>query len=119
MANGMGPWSICHQLLAIKPLAICERWRRLRHRPDDFRESAALEELASFAAATGHFVFAGADRLLGAARRFDGQQIAVAARRNGAEHLVLFSELDQQHALARAGEEIHLVGLAEDAAAFG
>src|SRR5437879_9083730 len=99
-----GPRSICHQPSAIsqfvrgrshQPLAIREGRRSVGHRPEDFREPTALKELASLAAAAGHFVFARADRLLAAPRRFDRQQIAVAGRRYRAEHLVLWSELDQ------------------------
>src|SRR5206468_7742768 len=50
-----------------------QRRRRLWQGPDDARESAALEQLASFPAASGDFVFRRADRLFRAPRRFHGQ----------------------------------------------
>src|SRR5207247_9733303 len=78
-----------------------QRRRRLWQGPDDARESAALEQLASFPAASGDFVFRRADRLFRAARRFHGQQIAVACRRYESEAAILFPELDQPHAFTR------------------
>ena len=96
-----------------------QRRRRLGRRPEDPGELAALQQLAALAAAAGHLVLAGADGLFGAARGFDRQQIAVAGRRDRAEHPVLVAQLDEQHALARARQEVHLVGLAEDAARLG
>src|SRR4029079_8192850 len=59
-------------------------------------ELAALQQLAPLAAAPGHLVFRGADRLLGAAGGLDAHQIAVALRRHEANHLVLVADqLDQ------------------------
>src|SRR5439155_13331107 len=62
--------------------AILERRRRFRRGPYDFREAAALQELAAFAAASGHFISGRADGLLGTPRGFDGQQIPVAGGRD-------------------------------------
>src|SRR5438067_1343551 len=93
----------------------CQWRRRLRHRREDTRELPALQQLASLAAAPRHLVFRGADRLLGAARSLDRQQIAVARRRDEPEHAVVFSKLDQHHAFAGTREEIDFLGLRQDA----
>src|SRR5438093_69671 len=97
MANGKWKMGIS---LSPQPLAMRERRRRVRQRPDDARELSPLEQLAAFAAAAGHLVFRRADRLLGAAGRLDGEEIAVAARRDEAEHTVVLREFDQEHAFA-------------------
>mgnify|MGYP003694672285 CR=1 FL=1 len=47
------------------------------------------------------------------------EQVAVAGRGDGAEDAVLGAELDQDHALAGSGQEIHLVGPARHAAGLG
>src|SRR5262245_3340052 len=78
-----------------------ERWGRFWRRPDHPLESAALQKLAPLATPAGHFVLSGADGLFGAARRLDGQQVAVPVRCDEADNLVFFAELDEQHAFAR------------------
>ncbi len=51
-----------------------------------------------------------ADRLLGAAARLDGQQVAIAGRGDEPEHAVrVGGDLDQDHAAARARQEVDLV----------
>src|SRR5258705_2258287 len=78
-------------------------------------ELAALEQLSTLATSAGHFIFRGADRLLAASARLHAQQVAVAGRRDEAEHaVVLPRQLDQDDALARPREVIHLVGAAEE-----
>src|SRR5215467_2856621 len=96
-----------------------ERRRCVRRRPHDTRELAALQELAPLAAAAGDFVLRGADRLFSAAAGFDREDVAISGRRDEAEHSVLFAELDEQHALAGAGQVVHFLGLRQDAAALG
>src|SRR6185436_7010350 len=51
---------------------------RFDRRGHNFRELAALQELPALAAAAGDAVLRGADGLLGAARRLDDHQVAVA-----------------------------------------
>ena len=80
------------------------------------RELAALQQLAALAAAAGDFVLRRADRLLRAARRFDGHQVAIARRRDEAEDAVALIELDQDDAAAGPGQEVHLVGLGQHGA---
>src|SRR5688572_3945321 len=83
------------------------RHRRLDRTRDDARELAALQELAAFAAAAGDFVLPGADRLFGAARRFNGHQITIAGRRDEAKQaIVLLLQLDEDNAAAGSGEEV-------------
>src|SRR4029078_11659251 len=62
-------------------------WQRHLAR-DHPREPAPLHELAPLAAAAGHLVLCGADRLLAAARGLHRHQIAIASRRHGADHPV-------------------------------
>src|SRR6185369_753918 len=87
--------------------AICPRdlsagaGRHDRRLGDDACELAALQELAAFPAAAGDAVLRGADRLLRAARRLDGHQIAVAGGRDEAEQaIVVFLQLDEDDAAA-------------------
>ena len=89
---------------------------RLGRRPDDARELTALQQLAALAAAAGHFVLGRADGLLGAAGRFDRQQVAVAGRGDEPSTRSSSRELDQDDALARARQVVHLVGPAEQPA---
>src|SRR6188768_1371217 len=91
--------------------------RRLGHWRDNPRELSALQELAALAAAAGHFVLGCADRLFGAAARFDRHQVAIASGGDETEHaVVLRIELDENDATPWPGKEIDLVGLAEDGA---
>src|SRR5215831_315094 len=99
--------------------AAVERRRGVRRRPQDPRELAALQELPPLAAAAGDFVLRGADRLFSAAAGLDREDVAISGRRDEAEHSVLFAELDEQHALAGAGQVVHFLGLRQDAAALG
>src|SRR4029077_9586227 len=80
---------------------------------------AALQELPPLATASGDFVLRGADRLFSAAAGFDREDVAISGRCDEAEHVVLFAELDEQHALAGAGQVVHFLGLRQDAAALG
>ena len=58
--------------------------------------------------------FVGADGLLGAAAGLDGQQVAVAGRRDEAEHAVLVGcSLIRMTPLPGPGQEVHLVDLAQ------
>src|SRR5215204_5830262 len=87
--------SACRRLL--------DRRRGLWRGPHDAGELAALQELAAFPAAAGDLVLHGADRLLGAARGFHRQQVAVAGGRDEAQDAVLFRvHLDQDDAAARS-----------------
>jgi hypothetical protein len=62
----------------------------------------------------GHLVLGGADRLLGAAAGLDRHQVAVALRGDEAEHAVVAArQLDQDDALARARQEVDLLGRAQ------
>src|SRR5207247_918106 len=99
-------------------LVIAERRRELRHGPEHFRELAPLQQLAALAAAPRDLVLRRANRLFGASSRFHREQVAIARRRDEAEAAILLAQLDQDHAFARTGEEIHLVGFAQQAAAF-
>src|SRR5918996_4889080 len=81
-------------------LRIRQRRRRFGYRPEDARESPALQQLASFAAAAGDLVLRRADRLLAAARGFDGQQVTVARRGDEAEHAIIVGETDQEDAFS-------------------
>src|SRR5438477_5710244 len=84
-------------------LSFRQRLWRVRNRPHDLRELTTLQQLPPFAAASGDFVLRGADRLFRAAARFDGHQIAVAGRRDEAQHAIrLRRQLDQDHAAPRA-----------------
>src|SRR4030095_767218 len=116
MAKRSG-WSQC---LAIshEPSAIESRWR-FWERPHHAGELAALQQLPALASAPCHLVFRGADGLFGAPRGLHGEQIAVAAGGDEAEHAVAFAEFDEQYAFARPREVVHLVGLAQDAASLG
>ena len=79
--------------------------RHLDGRRHDARELAALQQLAAFAAAAGHLVLRGANRLLRSARRLDRQQIAIADRRNESQQpIIVRLQLDQNDAAARAAE---------------
>src|SRR5688572_1436174 len=84
---------------------------------DDSCELSALQQLAPLAAAASDFVFGGADGLLAAPAGFNTHQIAIARRRNEAEHVILLRlQLDEDHPFARPGQVIHLVGATEDRA---
>src|SRR4051812_5443833 len=62
---------ILHDLLRLG-----ERGRGVGRRPQDPGEGAPLQQLTPLAATSGDFVFSRADRLLGAAARFDGHEVA-------------------------------------------
>src|SRR5881392_3812517 len=70
-----------------------ERRRRVRHGPENAGKSATLQQLAAFAASPRHAVLRRADRLLGSARRLDGQQVAIAGRRDEAEDAIVLADL--------------------------
>src|SRR3954471_16872792 len=95
-------------------MSLPQRRRRIRHRPDDPRELAALQQLAALAAAPSDVVLRGADRLLRAATGLYCHQVAVSDRGNEPQHAIASIELDQDHAAPRAGEEIDFVSLAEE-----
>src|SRR6516225_4412095 len=89
----------------------------LRDRPEDAGELAALQELASLATPPGDLVLGGADGLLGAAARFHGQQVPIAGRRDEAEYAIVVAEFNQEDALARSRQVIHLIRAAQESAA--
>ena len=99
-----GAASRCRQGLSLcSCCALCSlSWQALQHRQfghhrQDARELSTLEQFTSASAAARSGCISGADRLCGATRRFDGQQIAVAARRHEPEHAIfIFAELDQR-----------------------
>ena len=82
-------------------------------------ELAALQELASLAAAPGDFVFAvlmvcSPPRVVSTVSRSRSPVEAMKPSTRSSS-----AELDQDHAFARAGQVVHLVGLAQDAAGLG
>src|SRR5262247_3170092 len=98
MAMADGPHYPSALAISHQPSAIRKRRRRVRNGPDDAGELTALEQLAASSTSAGDLVFGSTDGLLGAAGGFDGQQIAVAARGDEAEHAIVLAELDEQHA---------------------
>src|SRR6478736_805232 len=102
-----------------RPLVgVSEHRGGVRGGPQHARELAALQELPPLAAPARDLVLGRADGLFGAARGFDRQQVAVAARRDEAEDAVLVPELDQDNPAAGSREIIHLADLAEQPAAL-
>src|SRR5919108_1757793 len=100
-------------------LVSAERRRRFGNRGYEARELSALQQLPSLAATAGYAVLRGADRLFRASACFDRQQIAISGRCDESEHPVGFRiQLDQNDPAPWAGEEIDLVGLADDGACF-
>src|SRR6185295_12187938 len=94
-----------------------QRLRILDLARDDARKFTALQELAPFAAPSGYLVFRRADRLFAAAARLHTEEVPIPARGNESEDaVVLRRQLDQNHALARTGEVVHLVRAAEQPA---
>src|SRR5688572_18365142 len=84
----------------------------VRNHPD---ELAALQKLAAPAAAAGHFILPGADRLLRAAAGLDAHDVPVAGGGDEAEHaIVVRVQLDEDDALARAGQVVHFLGGTQD-----
>src|SRR5207244_602495 len=99
--DGLWLWLMARGV--VQPALASGEWRRrVRRRPHDAGELAALEQFAPFAASSRHFVLGGADRLLCAASGFDRQQVTVAPGRDGAQHAVVVAELDEDHPLARS-----------------
>src|SRR5579864_1767809 len=77
------------------------RGRDLRRLGHDPHELAALQKFPALAAAARRAVLRRRDRLLGAPRRLDREEIAVARGRDEAQQpVVVLLQLDQDHASA-------------------
>src|SRR5690242_6086136 len=86
------------------------QWARrvgwLNHNPD---ESAALQQFAALPAPARDFSLGRANGLFTTSSGFHGEEIAFAFRGNKSNDTILIvRQLDQNHAFAGAGEEIHL-----------
>src|SRR5689334_7528867 len=81
---------------------------------EDFYDLASGDEFVAFAAAACDLVAAGVEALFAAHAGFDGEGVAVVYCRDDAHEAVGFIELDEENAFAGAGEEVDLIGAAEE-----
>ena len=84
---------------------------------DDALDAAVLLDLRPDPAARRRAVLHRGDVLLRAPVRLDREQVAVAPARLEAQQPVVLADLDELHALARAGQVVDLGGGGDDAAA--
>src|SRR4051812_14454006 len=81
---------------------------------DDFDDLSAADELVSAAAAAGGFVAAGVQPLFAAHAGLHRERVAITGGGDGGDETVGLFELDEQHALAGAAEEVDLIRLGDD-----